>query len=205
VIKTFSAALRWTCSNTARRAGAALRGRSLGCTLRPVELRKPQPALAAFFVLKHSPANLDPPLERRLNSHISAVLSVATRWWPSVKLARCRRLATETLWAICARFACSDATGRCGLSKYCMKQCSGADGSGNLKLGRADSPMWLPVPHTRSCQGFRRKPAGRHLDSFTDGHHLIATPIASNLCVSSERVTTFRGGSRFEGLIILWR
>ena len=159
-----------------------------------------------FFCLKHSPANLDPPLERRLNSNICSVLSVATRWWPSVKLARCRRLATETLWAICARSACSDATGRCGLSKYCMKQCSGADGSGNLKLGRADCTRPCGSQYrTRSCQGFRRKPAGRHLDSFTDGHHLIATPIASNLCVSSERVTTFRGGSRFEGLIILWR
>jgi hypothetical protein len=30
--------------------------------LRPVELRKPQPELYAFFCLKHSPANLDPPL-----------------------------------------------------------------------------------------------------------------------------------------------
>jgi hypothetical protein len=47
-----------------------------------------------------SPANLDPPLERRRNSHISSTLSVAARWWPSVKLTRCRRLATETLWAI---------------------------------------------------------------------------------------------------------
>ena len=92
---------RWSCSK------GGLPGRSLGCTLRPVELRKPQPALAAFF-LKPSSANLDPPLERRLSSHISANLSVATRWWPSVKLTRCRRLATETLWTICARSTCSD-------------------------------------------------------------------------------------------------
>ena len=63
-----------------------------------------------FFCLKHSPANLDPPLERRLNSHISANQVAATRWWPSVKLTRCRRLATETLWAICSRSACSGAT-----------------------------------------------------------------------------------------------
>ena len=60
-----------------------------------------------------SPANLDPPLESRLSSHISASLSVATRWWPSVKLARCRRLATETfMWAICARSACSQTRSR---------------------------------------------------------------------------------------------
>ena len=63
-----------------------------------------------FFCLKHSPANLDPPLERRLNSNIRAPKSVATRWWPSVKLTRCRRLATETLWAICARSACAGTT-----------------------------------------------------------------------------------------------
>ena len=37
-----------------------------------------------FFCLKHSPANLDPPLERRLNSHISANQVAATRWiWQS--------------------------------------------------------------------------------------------------------------------------